>query len=159
MENPLTLPLFAEQIQQKIYELVRYYAICDRVCTQELSVTATQGYILLALPDDASITMNDLSVAMRLANSTMTRMVDQLIQKGLVVRESDPQDRRVVRVRINAHGSDIKARFKQAQQELFAQVLKDIPASEWQNVISGLENLNQSCLTALKSCCGEEVGE
>ena len=33
--------------------------------------------------------MGELSASMELANSTMTRMVDQLVRKGLVQREPD----------------------------------------------------------------------
>ncbi len=82
----LSLSTFADSIQRLTYDLVRYNTICDRVCGERLSVTPAQGYILLALPETGSVTMNELSVKMKLANSTMTRMVDPLIQKELLTR-------------------------------------------------------------------------
>ena len=154
-----SLLTFADDLQRLTYDLVHYYAICDRVCVEELGVTASQGYILLALPETDSVTMNDLSVKMKLANSTMTRMADQLLQKKLVTRETDPEDRRIVRVRLTVRGQDIKNRLKKTMQDLFAQVLKDIPANERENILHCLETLNQSIVETLKVCCGTEVGE
>src|SRR5512138_1137728 len=121
---------FADDIQRLTYDLVRYNAICDRVCVEQLGVTASQGYIILALPEADSITMNDLSRKMKLANSTVTRMVDQLVQKKMITRGADPDDRRVVRIRLTKQGQGVQVNLKKAMQDLFAQILKDIPASE-----------------------------
>src|SRR5512139_534431 len=135
---------FADDIQQVTYDLVRYNANCDRVCVEQLGVTASQGYILLALPETDSITMNDLSLRMKLANSTMTRMVDQLVQKKMVTRESDSDDRRVVRIRLTKQGQDVQVRLKKTMQDLFAQILKDIHAGEREQIVHSLEKLKQS---------------
>ena len=154
-----SLITFADDIQRLTYDLVHYDAICDRVCVEELGVTVSQGYILLALPETGSVTMNDLSARMRLANSTMTRMADQLVQKRLITRGPDPDDRRIVRVQLTEQGQDVKTRLKKAMQELFSQILKDIPEGERETIVHSLETLKQSIVNALKSCCGEEVGE
>ncbi len=154
-----SLTAFANDIQRLTYELARYYALCDRVCVEKLGVTSSQGYILLALSGTESPTMNDLSGRMRLANSTMTRMVDQLIQKRMMAREPDPEDRRIVRVRLTAEGRDVQIRLKKAMHDLFSEVLKDIPEGEREQIVQSLETLKQSILNALQSCCGDEVTE
>ena len=151
----MMIPLIrlAKDIQQLTYDLVRYNAICDRVCVDELGVTASQGYIILALPETGSLTMNDLSVKMKLANSTMTRMADQLIQKKLITREADLDDRRIVRVRLTEQGQAVKTHLKQSMQELFSQILADIPADEQEQVVHSLKTLKQAIVNTLKSCC------
>ncbi len=158
MTTPNLKP-FADDIQRLTYDLVRYYAVCDRVCTEELNVTASQGYILLAMPDTGSISMNDLSAAMRLANSTMTRMVEGLVQKEMLSREPDPDDRRVVRVRLTGKGLDVRTGLKAALQDLFSQVLQIIPEEERSTILHSLETLNGAVLTALRACCGSELKE
>lgn len=153
------LTTFADEVQHLTYDLVRYYAVCDRVCTEELNITASQGYILMAMPETGSITMNDLSAAMRLANSTMTRMVEGLVQKEMIAREPDPKDRRVVRVRLTGQGLDVRTRLKAALQDLFTQVLQIIPEAERPTILHSLETLNAAVLTALRACCGSELKE
>ncbi len=156
---PSSLTVFADDIQRLTYDLVRYMGICDRFCVQELEVTASQGYILLALHEAESVSMNDLSGKMRLANSTMTRMVDQLVQKGMVIRASDDEDRRIVHIRLTAKGQDVRARLKNTLQDFFTQVLSNLPEDQRGEILHSLEILNQSILKTLNTCCGTEMAE
>lgn len=148
---------FADEIQQLTYDLVHYYGICDRVTIQQLDVTASQGYILLALPEMDSISMNDLSIKMRLANSTMTRMVDQLVLKGMVDRAQDNQDRRIVLIRLTKQGQDVRNRLKKSLQDFFSQVLGDLTEDQRDEILHSLKTLNQSIIKTLKSCCGTDM--
>jgi len=146
----------ANEIQQLTYDLVHYCSICDRVSTQRLGVTVSQGYILLAMPESDNITMNELSVKMRLANSTMTRMVDQLVQKRLVIRETDPQDRRIVLVHLTDKGREERSTFRSTLQDIFSQVLGELSVEEREDVLYSLRSLNSAILKTLNSCCSDE---
>ncbi len=152
-----SLSTIADEIQRLMYDLVHYYAICDRVTIQQMDVTASQGYILLALPETESISMNDISLKMRLANSTMTRMVDQLVQRGMVNRTTDNQDRRIVLIRLTEKGQDVKIRLKNALQDFFSQVLGDLPEDGRGEILNSLKILNQAILKTLKSCCETDL--
>lgn len=153
----MTLSILADEIQRLTYDLVHYYGICDRVTIQQLGVTASQGYILLALPEMDSISMNDLSIKMRLANSTMTRMVDQLVRKGMVNRATDNQDRRIVLIHLTEQGQEVRTRLKNALQDFFSQVLGDLSTDQRNELLHSLETLNQSILKTLESCCGTDM--
>ena len=155
MEKNSSLLLFADTLQQLTYDLVRYSALCDRVCTEELGITGSQGYTLLAIPEGESISMNDLSSKMKLASSTMTRMVDQLVQRELVGRHPDAEDRRIVRVRLTEQGGQAKKHLHSTLQAFFSQVLQAISEGEREPMLRSLENLNQAIMNTLKSCCGQ----
>lgn len=157
MDTVTSLLQFADTLQRLTYELVRYSAICDRVCTEELNITGAQGYTLLAIPDGESISMNDLSLKMKLASSTMTRMVDQLVQKGMVDRQPDAEDRRVVRVRLTGRGAQAKQQLQETLQGFFTRVLEDLPAGERESVVQNLEKLNQAIRNTLSACCGQDL--
>ena len=148
-----SLSTFADELQRLTYDLVHYYAICDQVSVQQLEVTASQGYILLAIPEMDSISMNDLSIRMRLANSTMTRMVDQLVQKGMVSRAADNQDRRIVLIRLTEHGKAVRTGLKQTLHDFFSQVLSDLSEEQRGEILRSLDTLNRSILKTLNSCC------
>ncbi len=150
------LNTLADELQQLTYDLTRYCDICDRFCVEELGVTVSQGDILLALPETGNITMNELSERMKLANSTMTRMADQLIQKKMITRESDPQDRRVVRVQLTKRGQDVKVRLQKTLHDVFSQILLDMPVDQRESIVHSLQTLNQSIVKTLKSCCDME---
>jgi DNA-binding MarR family transcriptional regulator len=145
-----------DQLQQLINDIGRYYSICDQYCSEQLGITASQGYTMLAMPETGSITMNELSLKMKLATSTMTRMADQLVQKSMIERQNDAEDRRVVRVYLTENGRRVKVQLKETMQNLYSQVLSGISAGEQDTVLGSLEMLNRSIVGVIKSCCGSD---
>ena len=152
MEKTSNQLLFAETLQRLTSDLVRYAGLLDRVCTENLNITGSQGYTLLAMPDGESISMNDLSLKMKLAGSTMTRTVDPLVKKGLMDRQADAEDRRVVRVRLTETGMQTKQQLQETLQWFFSSVMDGIPEGERAQVVQSLEQLNGAIMNALQCC-------
>lgn len=139
-------------IQRLIHALVRNYERCEEMCLAQQGVTVSQAYTLLALPQDGSVTMNELSETMGLANSTMTRMVDQLVNKRLVHRHHDEQDRRVVWVGLTAKGQQLHRTLERAQREFFESTMKEIGKDECANLLHALERANDLLARGLETC-------
>lgn len=144
---------FATSLQRQLYRLVRAYELCDQACLAQNGVTASQGYTLLSLPEAGYLSMNDLSEAMRLASSTMTRYVDELVRKGLVQRRSDADDRRVVRVELTERGHEVRRTLESAMQDFFKQVLDEIQEDERPVLLRALEQVTKSIAKVFKNCC------
>ncbi len=151
------LSSFASTVQRLIYRLVREYELCDRRCLTQHGVTASQGYALLAVPEQSSASMNELSQAMGLANSTMTRMVDHLVRKGLAYRRPDGEDRRVVRVGLTTRGGEVRRTLEKAKQDLLREVLSEIREDERSTILYSLDKLAALMGKALRTwgCCGD----
>ena len=70
------------------------------------------------------LTMGELSQALSVPLYTATRMVDLLVEDGLADRQSDPDDRRIVRVTLTNDGrrlhQAIEARVAQSMQRIMA---------------------------------------
>ena len=49
-------------------------------------------------------TMKDCSERLMVSQSTVTQLADRLVKRGLIERHPDPQDRRVIRLRMSAYG-------------------------------------------------------
>jgi DNA-binding MarR family transcriptional regulator len=148
---------FTAQLQHLLYQLVRAYELCDRTCLAQNGITTAQGYSLLAFPKDGCLTMNELSETMKLSNSTMTRMVDQLVQKGLVFRRSDEADRRVVLVQLTERGHSARRTLEDALQEVFNRVVNGLQPDERPMILYALEQIINSLGKALniEDCCGK----
>ncbi len=153
----ITLQTFSSDIQRFTNRLVRYQGVSDRVLTEQLGVTVAQSYTLLAMPPTGSLTMNELSETLSLANSTMTRTVDQLVEKGLVERELDDEDRRVVRVRLSAQGQKAQAAVKEVLENFFKQALSDIPEEEREAVLHSFQTVTRAIAKGLATCCGQPI--
>ena len=64
----------------------------------------------------------------------LTRLVDRLVAKGLVVRESSPEDRRAVVIRLTAVGEELAPRLAGAFRHAQDQLLSGMGESEVENL-------------------------
>ncbi len=69
-----------------------------------LDVTMAQGRVLMVVGHGPGCTMGELASRLGIGVSAATGLVDRLVERGVLERESDPADRRVVRVRMSPAG-------------------------------------------------------
>ena len=144
---------FAAEAQRLIHRLVKQYELCDRACLSQHGVTAAQGYTLLALPREDSVNMKQVSEAIGLAGSTMTRMIDQLVRKQLVCRKPDEEDRRVVLVHLSDKGREVRRIVEREIREFFNVALEEIPEDDYPIILGTLERVNHAMSRALEVFC------
>jgi len=70
----------------------------------ELDVTMTQLKIMFLLYVDGSKRMSDLAFDLGVATATASGLADRLVERNIIVRESHPDDRRVVLCRLSDSG-------------------------------------------------------
>ena len=68
----------------------------------KIELTSSQIKVLATFMERECYTMTALSQILSVTMPTMTAMIDRLIQSGLVTRERNESDRRVVMVRLTA---------------------------------------------------------
>src|SRR6266496_5966925 len=78
-----------------------------------------QVEILQRLRDEPGLRVNDLAVRHRLANNTVSVLVQQMVVAGLVTRATDPADRRAVRLDLTDEGRQMLAEWRQAHERRF----------------------------------------
>ena len=112
--------VFLVQLDRLTRRLQRNLECCDRALVTCCGITVSQAYALLALQEAGALAMNDFAAAMRLHGTTMSRMADALVEKGLVERRPDPEDRRIVRVALSAQGQAIAERVQQSKRQVLS---------------------------------------
>jgi len=142
-------------MQGQLWRLLRGLERIDQEFLSRYGVTTSQGEALMAFSDDSRASMNELSRTLGLANSTMTRMVVNLVTRGLVRRAEDDQDRRVVRVTLTAEGRKLQGSLKEARREIQRLILTEIRVEERAAILEVLEKLNGAIQKAMKECCSE----
>jgi DNA-binding MarR family transcriptional regulator len=142
-------------MQGQLWRLLRGLERIDQEFLSRYGVTTSQGEALMAFSDDSRASMNELSRTLGLANSTMTRMVENLVARGLVRRAEDDQDRRVVRVTLTAEGRKLQGSLKEARREIQRLILTEIRVEERAAILEVLEKLNGAIQKAMKECCSE----
>jgi DNA-binding MarR family transcriptional regulator len=138
------IDIHAYKIQNEVLKLVRLVQSCEQECLVEFNLTATQGYALLALPEHETLNMNELSELIGSANSTTTRMMDQLVKKGLVDRVPSEEDRRVVLVGLTETGRELQKDVTQIYQKFYKSVLHEISDDRHEAILEVLAEINQA---------------
>lgn len=72
-----------------------------------LDLTLAQLRVLLVLKSKGHSRMSDIAAVLGVALPTTTGIVDNLVRKGLAVREADPQDRRLVICQLSQQGQEV----------------------------------------------------
>ena len=72
-----------------------------------LDITVMQLRVLLLLYTEGPSRMSTIATSLDTALSTATGIVDNLVKKDLVLRDSDPEDRRVVICKLSDKGTNI----------------------------------------------------
>lgn len=87
-----------------------------------VSLTAHQLEALSAL-SGGSLTMGELCERLDISESAGTALSDRLVAHGMVLREADPSDRRVVRLSLSEEARATVERFRALKRTRVAEVL------------------------------------
>ncbi|WPC43038.1 MarR family winged helix-turn-helix transcriptional regulator [Clostridium sp. JS66] len=98
----------------------------------------SHGDILFALLKSEKLTMKELSEKIQKDKSTVTVLVNKLIQQGYVEKTRDIDDNRVVFVTLTEKGKGLKTMFDSISKDLLSTVYKDISENEKEDLINTL---------------------
>lgn len=134
----------ADRLHKAVTALVKMYQLRDRndICCYGISVS--QCYTLAALGEHGTLSMQALAERLQLAVSTVTRVVDQLVSKELVERQSTARDRRVCQVRLTANGRQLWSTIEDELVSREQAILQRLPTASREHVIWAIEELSRA---------------
>ena len=104
-------------------------------------VIAPQLKVLFLLYADGSAPMSRLASSLGVTLSTVTGIVDRLVEHKLVQRREDPTDRRLVLCRLTPRANTMVERLHQAGRLRLGNVLADISLEDLRTVTAAMEVL------------------
>lgn len=104
---------------------------------EELDLTLTQVKALTALSGD-ELTVKDLAERLNLSLPGASRAVDALVERDLLHRREDSQDRRMKRVRCTAAGQDALRRLDEARLAGIEQFTATLPPAQRKRLAAAL---------------------
>lgn len=121
----------------------------NRLIIQEMSIREMEGLapshgdILSALFEYSSLTMKELAKEINKDKSTVTALVNKLLNLGYIERTRDLTDSRIVYITLTENGKNLKSDFKEISDKLIERVYKDISKNEQEvviNILTKIEN-------------------
>jgi DNA-binding MarR family transcriptional regulator len=143
-----------ERFHYEMVELVKKYQFRDRNKMTAGGISVSQCYLLEVLHRHGAQTMKAVAARLYLSVSTVTRVIEPLIQKGYIARSELPEDRRVRMVELTDDGREVFSRHWRAVFESERAILQNFPAAQRAMLVDFLRRLNRAVEEWRSECCG-----
>jgi DNA-binding MarR family transcriptional regulator len=109
----------------------------------QIDVTMSQLKIMFILFVHGQIRMSDIAADLQVTLATATGLVDRLVEKGLVARESQPDDRRVVLCRLSESGHGMVSGIWESARNNTRDILRTLDTARLRMLTEVLEVMLQ----------------
>ena len=129
-----------KEIRDLMDTVMKDMYLLDKEIETTFGLTSARVFTLLAFNSREIMKMKELSDALSLTSSTMTRMIDNLVKEGLVERGHEPRDRRLVIVKLTNEGKKLTDNIKVYKEKYFKSVMENVE-SDGKEMASSLKIL------------------
>ncbi len=127
-----------------LYDVARQMrAYADQVA-QAHGMTRAQMIILARLERQPDVSQNELAAVAEVAPMTIARLVDRLEELGLVKRCTDPNDRRIWRLRLRPAAAPLLRDIKRLRAKLHRVMTKGVDPAVLGALIVGLRQIKEN---------------
>jgi DNA-binding MarR family transcriptional regulator len=128
-------------VLQSMRRIIRAVDIYSRKLRATHKLTAPQLICLLNIVEQKRTTATRIAREVYLNPSTVVGILDRLELQGLVVRDRDSRDRRVVNVAATAEGRKVAQSAPSPLQDSLAEALNQLPVSQRAEIASSLKRI------------------
>jgi len=104
-------------------------------------ITPEQYWLLKRLARRGPMNISELAQGLGITNSSATTAAQRLEKSGLVVRERQQSDERIVLVRLTDTGREVLQRWAQRQRQALAELLAPLSPEERASLLHLLQKL------------------
>ena len=106
-------------------------------------VTWAQRKILLMIENAGPQKMSEIARQISVTMSGATAVVDKMVKTGLVVREFDPNDRRVVLIALSDQGREVMQDCVKMQERCFEAVLDRLSPAKQDELMANFKRIHE----------------
>jgi DNA-binding MarR family transcriptional regulator len=129
----------AEKLALRFCALVQEYLVEDALSAAEASdTTATQVSALRYIARHVPAHVGEMSFGLAISPPAATKTVDRLVQKGLVDRREDPEDRRQHLLTLTETGEALLSRVREQQELRLGEILERMAEADRKAFVKGL---------------------
>jgi len=117
--------------------------------------TRAQWIVLFRLREQEGLSQVDLAEVLELQPISLVRLLDRLVERGLLERRQDPRDRRTNRLFLTAGGRQLVDDLDSLRDAIATDVLKDVPVSAIETALNTLRDIKER----IKGCAEPPPGK
>jgi MarR family transcriptional regulator for hemolysin len=105
--------------------------------------TRAQWIVLFRLREQEGLSQVDLADVLELQPISLVRLLDRLVEHGLVERRHDPRDRRANRLFLTAGGRQLVEDLDSLRDSIATEVLQDVSSESIQTSLETLRDIKE----------------
>ena len=109
--------------------------------------TRAQWIVLFRLRDQEGLSQVDLADVLELQPISLVRLLDRLVEHGLVERKHDPRDRRANRLFLTPAGRQLADDLDSLRDSIAIDVLQDVPDAAIETSLKTLRDIKERIKT------------
>ena len=134
-------------------QLANLFANCQKkesrfVAEHEVSIVEFRSMRILT--EFERLTVNQLAEKMSLTPNRITRIIDGLVEKNIVSRETSKIDRRVYELSLTGKGKQLTIDLNKDYVKIHEEILSSIPDEYYKTIVAGITQLNNAVERWLK---------
>ena len=141
----------AKRLREIMRLLVRKLGFLERGEASCCNITLSQCHTIIEVGRTGKVSLVDLAANLNLDKSTVSRSVDNLVNQGLLVRETDLQDRRFVTLSLTKQGESTYQELEKRMADYFQEIIDAIPYEKREQVIDSVQCLTEAVHGS--NCC------
>ena len=114
----LAISEFADKVNELMPIIMREYVKIQGREFYKLKITMPQFFVMDILNHNGETKMTDLAGFVNVTTAAMTGIVDRLVRDGYLIRVNDPDDRRIIMVKLTSKGSSVVRSVIEKRKEL-----------------------------------------
>jgi len=111
----------------------------------KLDITMEQGFVLMELGHTDGLSQQELAKASHKDKPSITRLINNMIKRNLVIREADPRDRRINRIFITGKGKKIQKGLIHSGKRMQAELIKRIDKEKIDTWLEVMKTFSEEC--------------
>ena len=135
-------PDFLERQTASLRDLITEMIHCceDRNLLQakRFNLPYTELKCLLLFKGEKYLTVKGMALKLGVAKSRVTKLIDNLLEKGLASRIDDPKDARIRLISLSPKGKMLADQIEEFQEHLYQEILLQLQIQERTEIISHL---------------------
>jgi DNA-binding MarR family transcriptional regulator len=105
--------------------------------------TRAQWIVLFRLRQQEGLSQVDLADVLELQPISLVRLLDRLVEHGLLERQHDPKDRRANRLFLTASGRQLVDDLDSLRDGIACDVMRDLSAEKMQTTLEALREIKE----------------
>ena len=109
-----------------------------------IDITTSQLKVVLLIFISGHIRMSDIASELGVSLATATGVVDRLVERGMLIREGDAEDRRVVLCRLSDEGEKLISGVWQLSRDQLGEMMRTMTPPQLRLITEALQLLLQA---------------